>query len=230
MMVRRDIATWSASALIGCLALCTTWADDKLEAVFVPLFNGKDLTGWKVNAGGNMQVWGADNGILYVQGRGGGWLMTEKEYSDFELRLEFKFPPKGNSGVALRSAMEGDPAFKAGMEIQILDDFWYLDNNNYKGLKQTQRCGSIYDVVPPSKDALKPANEWNSFRIVAKGRQITIELNGVKIVDANLDEHKDKEKSHPGMLHEKGHVGLQSHDGRVEFRNIRIKVLGDAER
>src|SRR3954451_1204268 len=67
-------------------------------AGFTALFNGKDLKGWK--ATGKMEVWGAENGVLYVKGGGGGWLMTEKEYSDFELRLEFKMPKKGNSGVA----------------------------------------------------------------------------------------------------------------------------------
>src|SRR5438105_2877152 len=146
--------------------------DQETPEGFEALFNGKDLTGWKVNEGGKMSVWGAENGILYVDGRGGGWLMTEKEYGDFDLRLEFKIPEKGNSGVALRSPMKGDPAY-AGMEIQILDDDWY--KANYKGLKPTQHTGSIYDVVPPSKSALKPVGEWNKMRIVAKGRQVTIE-------------------------------------------------------
>jgi hypothetical protein len=200
-------------------------ADKDVPEGFEPLFNGKDLTGWKVNKGGNMAVWGAENGILFVNGRGGGWLMTEKEYSDFQLRLEFKLPKAGNSGVALRSAMAGNPAFEAGMEIQLLDDPWYLSEKNYKGLKPTQRTGSIYDVVPPSKDALKPVGEWNAMRIVAKGRQIRVELNGTTIVDANLDEHKAKAKTHAGMLHDKGHLGLQSHDGRVEFRNLYVKPL-----
>src|SRR5437868_10318815 len=96
--------------------------DKKAEAPagFEPLFNGKDLSGWKVHAG-KMDVWGADKGLLFVDGRGGGWLMTEKQYSDFELRLEFKVPVKGNSGVALRAPLMGDPAYQ-GMEIQILDD------------------------------------------------------------------------------------------------------------
>jgi hypothetical protein len=195
----------------------------KEEAGFVPLFNGKDLTGWKVNEGGNMAVWGAENGVLYVNGRGGGWLMTEKEYGDFELRLEFKFPEKGNSGVALRSAMKGDPAFGAGIEIQLLDDVWH--KRNFKGLKPTQLTGSIYDVVPPSADALKSIGEWNAMRIVAKGRHITVMLNGTEVVSADLDDYKDKVGTHPGMLHEKGHLGLQSHDGRVEFRKIEIKEL-----
>jgi hypothetical protein len=199
------------------------WSADKdAPEGFEPLFNGKDLTGWKVNKGGKMKVWGAEDGILYVQGAGGGWLMTEKEYGDFEVQLEFKLPEKGNSGVALRSPMEGDPAY-AGMEIQILDDAWH--KANYKGLRPTQLTGSIYDVVPPSKDATKPVGEWNKMHITAKGRHVTVELNGTKIVDANLDDHKKRADKHPGLLREKGHLGLQSHDGRVEFRNLYVKSL-----
>jgi hypothetical protein len=151
--------------------------------------------------------------------------MTEKEYGNFELRLEFKTPRAGNSGVALRSALKGAPHLDAGMEIQILDDPWYLDEKNYKGLKPTQRTGSIYGVVPPAKDALRPAGEWNSFRIVARGRHITIELNGTRVVNADLGKYKDRVKEHPGLLRQKGHIGLQSHDGRVEFRNLYIKRL-----
>ena len=197
--------------------------DNKAPEGFKALFNGMDLKGWKVNEGGKMEVWGAEKGVLYVNGSGGGWLMTEDEYGDFELRLEFKLPEKGNSGVALRSAMKGNPAFDAGMEIQLLDDEWH--KVNYKDLKPTQLTGSIYGVVPPSKEALKKIGEWNTMQITAKGPKITIDLNGQKIVDANLEDHKASEKEHPGMKHAKGHLGLQSHDGRVEFRNIYVKAL-----
>jgi len=186
---------------------------------FTTLFNGKDLEGWKV-LNGKMEAWGAEDGLMYVQGGGGGWLMTEKEYGDFELRLEFKVPVNGNSGVALRAPLKGDPAYQ-GMEIQILDD----NGPAYKNLRPTQYTGSIYDVVPPAKRVTKPAGEWNQYRIVAKGRQVTIELNGTQVVDANLDDHKDRVEKHPGLLRDKGHLGLQSHDGRVEFRNLYVKEL-----
>jgi hypothetical protein len=203
---------------------CPVWSDEKnVPKGFTPLFNGKDLTGWRVNEGGNIKVWDAENGILFVKGGGGGWLMTDKEYSDFELRLEFKMPEKGNSGVALRCALKGNPHSEAGMEIQLLDDEWH--KKNYKGLKNTQLTGSIYGIVPPSKDALKPVGEWNQMRITAKGPHITIELNGEKIVDADLRDHRDKEKEHKGMMRPKGHLGLQSHDGRVEFRKLYVKEL-----
>src|SRR5262245_35028400 len=190
---------------------------------FKPLFNGKDLSGWRVNVGGNLKVWGAEKGVLFVNGSGGGWLMTDEEFSDFELRLEFKLPKAGNSGVALRCALKGNPHLEAGMEIQLLDDPWYLDEKNYKSLKPTQKTGSIYGIVPPSKDALKRVGEWNQMRITAKGPRITVELNGEQIVAANLLDHKDKENEHKGMMRSKGHLGLQSHDGRVEFRNLYVK-------
>jgi hypothetical protein len=187
---------------------------------FTSLFNGKDLTGWKRH-GGKADTWGAEKGILFVAKGGGGWLMTEKEFGDFELRLQFKVPKGGNSGVALRSPMMGDPAY-TGMEIQILDD------PSYKGLQKYQHTGSIYGVVASSKQPTKPVGEWNSYRIVCKGRQVTVELNGEKIVDANLDDYKEKTadgKKHPGILRDKGHIGLQEHGGRVEFRNLFIKEL-----
>ena len=192
-------------------------ADKEAPAGFEKLFNGKDLSGWKVNEGGKIDKWGAADGLLFTKGSGGGWLMTDKEYGDFELRLEFKVPKAGNSGVALHTPSRAHPHLDAGMEIQILDDPWYLDDKNYKGLKQTQRTGSIYGVVPPSKDALKPVGEWNSFRIVARGRRITIELNGTKVVDANLDDYKDQAKEHSGLLRTRGTWACKATTGGSSF-------------
>jgi hypothetical protein len=209
------------SCYLFALVLCVTAARADAPEGFESLFNGTDLTGWHVNKGGKMDVWGAENGLLYVNGGGGGWLMTEKEYGDFELRLEYKLPRKGNSGVGLRSPMAGDPAY-VGMEIQLLDNQTW--EKEYK-LRPAQYTGSIYDVVPPSEDATKPFGQWNAMRIIAKGRQITVFVNGTKVVDANLDEHRDRADKHPGLLRDRGHIGLQSHDGRVEFRNLYIKPL-----
>src|SRR5262245_42837137 len=112
-------------------------------AGFTPLFNGKNLDGWKPT--GKADVWGAENGILYVVGGGGGWLITDKEFKNFELRLEYKMPKKGNSGVGLRTPAPGDqpkgkgwdPAY-VGMEIQLIDEA------NWTGLKEWQNTGSIY--------------------------------------------------------------------------------------
>ena len=225
-MIRRLIPLSVAAAL---LALSPALPADKDKdsgkddvAGFTPLFNGKDLTGWQVAPGGKKEVWTVDNGLLVTKSGGGGYLMTDKEYSDFEIRLDFKMSEGGNSGVGLRAPLEGDPAY-TGMEIQLLDDVWHKEH--LKDLKPVQLTGSIYGVVPPSKDALKPVGEWNGIDITAKGRQVTVVLNGVTTVDANLDDHKDAFKAHPGLTRDKGHLGLQSHSNRVEFRKIYVKDL-----
>jgi hypothetical protein len=196
-----------------------TTATQNVPEGFVPLFNGKNLDGWQVNEGGNIKVWGAEKGVLFVNGGGGGWLMTDKEYADFELRLQFKMPKMGNSGVGLRSPLKGDPAY-VGMEIQLLDDA------NWKGLRPAQHTGSIYDVVPAAKIVTRAHGEWNQMRIVAKGRHVLVELNGAKLVDANLDDYAEKHgKRHPGLLRARGHIGLQSYNYRVEFKDIVLKAL-----
>jgi hypothetical protein len=220
-MVRHNLLRLFASALVG-LASVSVFAVADAPDGFQALFNGKDLSGWHVNKKADIKVWGADNGILYVNGAGGGWLLTDKEYGDFELRLEFKLPAAGNSGVALRTPGTGNPPYD-GMEIQILDNDWHV--KNYKGLKPAQHTGAIYGVVPPSKDVTRPIGEWNQYRITAKGRHVTVELNGAVIVNADLDLQKKHFKEHPGLLRKKGHLGLQSHDGRVEFRNLYVKPL-----
>jgi hypothetical protein len=212
------------SLLAALLALSPARPADKEKDVpegFTPLFDGKDLDGWKV-FDGKKDAWGVEDGMIVTKSGGGGWLLTDKEYGDFEVRVDFKMSEGGNSGVALRAPLKGNVSY-SGMEIQLLDDVWH--KKNLKDLKPVQYTGAIYGVVAPSKDALKPVGEWNTIDITAKGRQITIVLNGVKTVDANLDDYKASEKEHPGLKREKGHLGLQSHSNRVEFRNVYVKEL-----
>ncbi len=106
------------------------------------------------------------------------------------------------------------------MEIQLIDDL------NWKGLQSWQHTGSIYNVVPAKKIANKDIGEWNTMKIVAKGRKVRVENNGEVLVDADLDNYVEEHgKEHPGILRDKGHVGFQSHDNRVEFKNIYLKPL-----
>ena len=185
---------------------------------FTVLFNGTDLTGWKST--GKADVWKADKGAIAVEKGGGGFLMTEKEFGDFELRFEYKLSKGANSGVALRSPMEGDPAFQ-GMEIQLIDDEGWPGK-----LADYQHTGSIYDVVPASKQNNKPIGEWNSMKIICNGSKVTIELNGTTLVDANLEDSKEqKGAKHPGLSRGKGHIGFQSYNTLVEFKNVFIKGL-----
>jgi hypothetical protein len=192
------------------------------EPGFVSLFDGKTLNGWTlVNGTGRGYV--IENGILVCPADGGGNLLTEKEYANFILRLDFKLSPGGNNGVGIRSPLEGRPAYQ-GMEIQILDD----GADKYKGkLKPGQYTGSIYLVFPAKQGHLKKTGEWNQYEITANGRHVTVKLNGATITDADLDSVKDPEvlEKHPGLARTTGHLGFLGHKTRVEFRNIRIKEL-----
>ena len=192
------------------------------EPGFISLFDGKTLDGWTlVRKTGRGYV--VENHVLVCPADGGGNLFTEKEYSNFVFRFEFKTEPGGNNGVGIRAPLEGDTAY-AGMEIQILDDQAPV----YQGkLRPAQYHGSIYDVVPARQGFLKKAGEWNQEEITASGRRITVILNGTTIVDANLDSVKDPQvlKKHPGLARSQGHIVFLGHDTRVEFRNIRLREL-----
>src|SRR5574341_1020739 len=179
------------------------------EPGFVSLFDGKTLNGWQL-VGKHGRGYVVENGILVCPADGGGNLFTAKEYSDFVFRFEFRTEPGGNNGVGIRAPLEGDTAY-AGMEIQILDD----GHEKYKGwLKPEQHHGSIYDVIPARTGFLKKAGEWNQEEIVADGRRIRVTLNGVIIVDADLDTVREPEvlKKHPGLARTSGHVGFLGHD------------------
>jgi hypothetical protein len=193
-----------------------------VEPGFTPLFDGKSLKGW-ILVGGRGPGYVVENGILVCPAEGGGNLFTEKEYSNFILRFEFRMEPGANNGVGIRAPLQGDAAYQ-GMEIQILDD----QHPKYKGwIKPEQHHGSIYDVIPARTGFLKPAGEWNEEEIMADGRHIRVTLNGVIILDVNLDIVREPAvlKRHPGLLRTSGHIGFLGHGTRVEFRNIRIKEL-----
>lgn len=204
---------WSQAVVFG--AASGPPAD---EAGFAPLFNGKDLTGWT----GDTKGYVVEDGEIVC--RPGGNLYTEQEFSDFVFRFEFKLTPGANNGVGIRAPLVGNAAYD-GMEIQILDD----RDPQYKDIHPYQAHGSIYGVVPAKRNQLKPVGEWNTEEITAKGRQVEVVLNGVTIVDADIDKASATGtidgKPHPGLKNEKGHIGFLGHGTVVEFRNIRIKDL-----
>jgi len=192
------------------------------EPGFVSLFDGKTLNGWQI-AGQKGSGYVVEDGVLVCPADGGGNLFTLKEYANFILRFEFRLVEGSNNGIGIRAPLAGDVAY-SGMEIQILDDA----APRYQGkLKPSQYHGSIYDVFPAKQGFKRPTGEWNSEEITAKGRLITVVLNGTTIVDANLDSVRDPAvlKKHPGLARSSGHIGLLGHGTRVEFRNFRIQEL-----
>lgn len=217
---------------IAVLAVTVAVSFGAEEEGFVSLFNGKDLTGWVYGKAKNKDGTDRENkagkgyqvrdGAIYSTKADGGNLYTEKEYGDFHLKFEFKLTPNANNGIGIRAPLTGDSAY-AGMEIQVLDD----SGSAYTKLRPAQYHGSIYDVFACERGHQKPVGEWNAEEIIAKGSKIKIILNGVTIVDADLDTVKDEAvlKKHPGLKNKKGHIGFLGHGAEVEFRNIRIKEL-----
>ncbi len=202
-------------------------AEEKTPAVeegFVSLFDGKSLAGWT----GSLAGYAVENGNLICVAGGKGNLLTEAEYSDFTLKFEFKLTDGANNGLGIRcpKVAEGNLHLE-GIELQILDD----TAEKYKTLKPYQYHGSVYGIVPAKVGSLKPLGEWNQQEVTAKGRRVTIVVNGTTIVDADLDEATKSGTldgtPHPGLSRAKGHLGFLGHGDRVDFRRIRIKSLAE---
>ncbi len=191
------------------------------EAGFASLFNGKNLDGWQLRRA-QRKGYVVEDGLLVCAKDSGGYLFTKNQYSDFVFRFEFRLTEGANSGVAIRTPLlDKKPAYE-GIEIQI------LDNPRFEGkLRPTQYHGSVYDVVPAKRGALKPIGQWNEQEIVCQGRRIAVTVNGHCLVDVNLDSLKDTAvlEKHPGLKRASGHIGLLGHGSRVEFRNLCVKDL-----
>src|SRR5262249_31258123 len=147
---------------------------------FTELFNGKNLDGWKPT--GKAEVWAAEGGSIVCKGGGGGGLLTEEEYGDFEFRCGGRWGEQGGkSGGALRTPDKGDPAY-VGMEIQLIDDENWEKVRKSK-LETWQHTGAIYNVQPPKEAKNKPIGEWNTVKIICKGRKVTVIQNDVELVN-----------------------------------------------
>jgi hypothetical protein len=194
---------------------------------FTSVFDGKSLEGW-VLMGKKGEGYGVRDGVIYCAKGGGGNLYTQREYADFVLRFEFKMEEGSNNGIGIRAPLQGG-ASTLGMEIQILEEGAALAGK-WGPLRETQFHGSVYDVIPAKKGALKKPGEWNTQEIVAQGRQIKVTVNGQVILNADLNSVTNRAtlEKHPGILRDRGHVGFLGHDDYIEFRNIRIKELANS--
>ncbi len=210
-------------ALAAGLAACKSSrpaGQEPVESGFTSLFNGRNLEGWT----GDTEGYAVEDGSLVCLKDKGGNLYTTKDYGDFVLRFDFKYEPGGNNGVGIRAEMGKDAAYY-GMEIQILDDY----APEYASLKPWQFHGSVYGVAPARRGYLKPAGEWNSEEITARGRRVTVRLNGEVILDADIEQAARPTtvdgKEHPGLLNPSGRIGFLGHGHRMEFKNIRVRAL-----
>jgi len=172
---------------------------------FRPLFNGKDLTGWKLRHEGGKNGWKAEDGML-VNTPPSTDLVTEEKFKDFQLHAEYRIPARSNSGIYLRGRYE----------IQIDDA--------YGKAPESHQNGAIYGRITPSENASKPAGEWQTVDVTLVGKHVTVVLNGRKTID-----HVEIPGPTGGALDDKvdepGPLMLQGDHGVVSFRNIYIRPL-----
>lgn len=203
------------------------------------LFDGTSTKGWrgfKERKAG--EAWKVADGALYLdnsqmddwQTKGGGDIVTDKEYENFDLKLEWKIEACGNSGIMF-NVVESDAykyAWSTGPEMQVLDNECHPDAKIIK-----HRAGDLYDMISCKTETVKPAGEWNQVRILSDKGNVTLTLNGENVVNFSMNtpawkeliaESKFKEMQGFGMA-KKGHIALQDHGNKVWFRNIKIREI-----
>ena len=193
------------------------------------LFDGKDLSQWRGYKSESVpEGWKVVDGTLWKNTQPAD-LVSKEEFGDFELSIEWKIGPAGNSGIFYRGTEEEDHIYWTGPEYQLLDDEKANDN------KSRLTCaGAAYDLYPSPPGHLKPVGQWNATRIVAKGPHVEHWLNGTKLLEYELwsPDWEAKVKAskfgvHPGYGRaKKGHFALQGdHEGELSFRNIKVRVM-----
>ncbi len=186
---------------------------------FADVFNGKDFTGWA----GPLENYEVKAGAIVCRPKKGGNIYTKAEYGDFAARVEYRLPPGGNNGLAIRYPGKGQPSQVAMCEVQILDD----DAPKYRKLDPRQYNGSVYGMAPAHRGYLRPVGEWNFMEVTVRGPTVQVELNGTRIVDADVSKVTSfmGDKPHPGKDRTSGHFGFCGHSDPVAFRNVQIKSL-----
>ncbi len=208
----REIASEEANKMLA----------EKNAGGFDSIFNGSDMSGWE----GPVDAIKVVDGAMVWQAGKGGTPYYKEELTDFAARLEFKVPPGGNNGLAIRYPGKGNTAYEGMTELQVLDD-------NYEATKgkidPRQAHGSAYGMAAAARGYQHPLGEWNFEEVTVKGSTIRVELNGTVILDTDLstvDMATVMAKSaHPGKDRTSGFFGLAGHNDPVQFRALKIKKL-----
>ena len=218
----------------------TLTSKEKKEG-FALLFDGKTTANWHgYNLNGfPKKGWEAKDGLLHCIGSGegeaggGGDIVTNQKYKDFELNIDWKISEGGNSGIfILAQEKAGQPIYYSSPEMQILDNDRHPDAK--LGKDGNRKAGSLYDLIPAKPQNTKPAGQWNKVKITCYQGTVVYNQNGVNVVEYHLwtDAWKkmvknSKFKDWPDFLNiaKEGVIGLQDHGGDVWFKNIMIKKL-----
>lgn len=189
------------------------------KKTFTSIFNGKNFDGWS----GPIDNYEVKDGAIICKPGKGGTIYTKEQYADFVARVEFKLPPGGNNGLAIRYPGQGDTAYVGMCELQVLDN----DADMYKKLDARQYHGSVYGIIPAARGFLRPVGEWNYQEVTVKGSTIRVELNGTEILNGDVSKVKEfmANSPHPGKDRTSGHFGFAGHGDAVQFRNVSIKKL-----
>ena len=192
------------------------------------LFDGASTAAWRGFKKDSLPAgWQIVDGAL-TRVAGGGDIVTRDEFANFELTLEWRIAPGGNSGVMFRVSEDSGATYETGPEMQVLDDRGHRD-----GQSRLTAAGSNFALDSAPAGVVKPAGEWNAARLVVNGAHVEHWLNGVKVVEyelwtaewqAKVAASKFRQWGQYG-LNRSGHIALQDHGDRVSYRNIRIRVL-----
>jgi hypothetical protein len=192
------------------------------------LFDGKTLTGWRgYHQDSAPAGWQVVDGAATRVAKGGD-IITRDQFANFELALDWKISPGGNSGIMYRVTEEYDETYKSGPEMQVLDDAKHADAKS-----RLTAAGSCYGLYPSPAGIVKPAGQWNQVRIVVNGNHVEQWLNGKKVVQYELGSpdwearvRKSKFAQWPNFGRAKtGHIALQDHGDWVAYRNIKIRQV-----
>ncbi len=198
------------------------------------LFDGKTLDGWHVFKRKGTDGWTVKDGAIYLEKPGSGDLMTDAKYANFEFSVDWKFDKPGagnNSGIIYRTSGQGGQTWETGPEMQVM-------TAGPKAKLGKNSGGALYDLYAPSLHRLKPADQWNTFKVVANGKHLEQWVNGAKVVDCEIGSEdwngriaRSKWKDYKQFAQlPAGHIALQDHGARIAFRNVKIRVLPAAEK
>lgn len=225
----RIVLALSLAAPVASGAQMNTLTQAEIDAGWLLLFDGRTTDGWRLY--GSMDPptgWEVEDGQLTRTGPGGDIVYAPRQFGDFDLQLEWRVEPGGNSGILYRGLTVTDYIYKSAPEMQVLDDERHAD-----GRDPLTSAGSVYGLYPAPRGVVRPAGEWNEARIVARGPHVEHWLNGVKVAEYELGSPDWSARVAGSKFVQwpefgtslRGYVALQDHGDMVWYRNIKIREL-----